>query len=479
MGISCPRCRKPIDEANVNFEAGAALCSPCNALWPVDASRERVAVAPSGGPTSKIRISKQLDALEISARLLDVYPFLWLLVAFEVLFGIGWITFNIHFVKAFGAMTVMSIAFLLIGVAILGGAVLALFQRRRLLLKGDEALVKGGALFRFPTQRYALTKDTYCRWEKKTTSFLGTASADSSSPNQLPDTGLSLVIGGSAVPLALARKDADGGRIADEVNAYLDKLFRRTDAPCVPADAPGLVPTCPKCVGIVGPAAVRMHDMSIDCPQCDESFPLNLTQCKPLPDGSDQAQAEWPASPRPSATKVLIEFPDDGQMVILVPARGFRGSSLGLLVFGCFWCGFMAFFSWGWRHGGAPTGIVGLVITLGIVGFWIIGIAVLTSAVRSAFTKFFVLIEPDRIVTRSVLLGRERTKDFPRDGATKARLEVAYSSNDVPVHRVAFTDDAAKARFGTGLAEDEKKWLVAEINAFLEGRARGSTPADG
>ena len=101
--------------------------------------------------------------------------------------------------------------------------------------------------------------------------------------------------------------------------------------------------------------------------------------------------------------------------------------------------------------------------------FWLVGFGMMAAALRLAFEKVFVLIEPDRITLRTERFRKERTRVFPRTAATDAHLDVAYSQNDVPVHRIAFTADAAKARFGTGLSEEEKRWLLGEIRRFMGG----------
>jgi len=79
---------------------------------------------------------------------------------------------------------------------------------------------------------------------------------------------------------------------------------------------------------------------------------------------------------------------------------------------------------------------------------------------------------------RRVLGGWQRTWEFPRDNDTRGRIEVHLDENTVSVQPIEFTGPAGNVRFGTALADDEKRWLVAEINAFLEKGASRIDRAD-
>ena len=108
---------------------------------------------------------------------------------------------------------------------------------------------------------------------------------------------------------------------------------------------------------------------------------------------------------------------------------------------------------------------------LGVRCLVIIGVGMLGFTIYSAFVKTFVLVERERIVTRTVFGSRERMKEFSMDPTTRAALEESYRQNDNPVYRIAIKGGGGKTRFGTALESDEKNWLVAVINEFIMGLA--------
>jgi len=47
-------------------------------------------------------------------------------------------------------------------------------------------------------------------------------------------------------------------------------------------------------------------------------------------------------------------------------------------------------------------------------------------------------------------------------------LEESYRQNEQPVYRLGIEAPEGKAKFGTQLDDEEKRWLLGEINAALE-----------
>ncbi len=53
---------------------------------------------------------------------------------------------------------------------------------------------------------------------------------------------------------------------------------------------------------------------------------------------------------------------------------------------------------------------------------------------------------------------------------------MAYKQNEVPVHGVGINVKSRSSPlvFGSGLSDDEKKWLVGELHAFWKDITRGA-----
>ncbi len=105
--------------------------------------------------------------------------------------------------------------------------------------------------------------------------------------------------------------------------------------------------------------------------------------------------------------------------------------------------------------------------------FLAIGLTMIYFAIRSRFGWTQVLIEPGRLVMRLAFCGRDTLKEYAWSEGCFALLGVAYCENDEVVDRVEVYTDNGWVKFGTFLDNNEKQWVVDQINTQL-----GYVPGD-
>ena len=177
---------------------------------------------------------------------------------------------------------------------------------------------------------------------------------------------------------------------------------------------------------------------------------------------------------RPDGTKIEVRREGEA-LTIYIPPAGLRGPGGGLLVFSILWNGFMAFFTPMWFLGEQPPGGHPVFLYLFLALFWAVGIGLLIGALKMIFGKTLVRIEGGGLFIQKKLFGRGKLRQHTLPAAPSARLETAYEQNDTPVYAVVVKADDGKVKFGTALSDDEKDWLVAELNVFF-GAENVATP---
>ncbi len=223
---------------------------------------------------------------------------------------------------------------------------------------------------------------------------------------------------------------------------------------------------CPRCGAILDEDFLRSAGEKFDCPHCDRSVRLDVA-------APDIANREPPAA-APDVDRFREESPQGSridcrvagaQLVIYIPP----GSSKAVRAIGCFavvWLAFIGVFTGGMVAGGgvAEAGFF-LIPFLGI--FWLVGLGMLYFWIRGRFGKIYVLVEPDRLVLKRELFGRERYKDHLLDEHSRATLAESYRQNNQPVYKISISTAGRPATFGTFLSTAEKDWLVQRINRHL------------
>lgn len=161
----------------------------------------------------------------------------------------------------------------------------------------------------------------------------------------------------------------------------------------------------------------------------------------------------------PPGGKVQVVEASDQRLVLIIPGS----SSGGLGCFAFIWCGFMVVFTTIWMAAGprdvAPLAFIGL--------FWLVGIGMTIAAIRMKYERCYLLVDASQAALKRVLFGREKLQTVGLSDRSSAGLAVSYTSNDNPVYRVEIHGNDGALKFGTGLPQADKDWLVDTINLFL------------
>lgn len=229
---------------------------------------------------------------------------------------------------------------------------------------------------------------------------------------------------------------------------------------------------CPHCGTSLEEAWAESMGPEFHCPECDMLIRFEVLKGTPpstgepasLPDLALPEEETFSDTPPPGR----IECRQIGsQLVILIRP----GSNRAVRSLGCFaivWLGFIGVLTLVFASQAPVLGghLLLLFAFLGV--FWLAGGVMLYFWLLGRFGKTYVLFEPDRVVIRGVLFGRERLRQYPLDGTTHVELVEAYRQNEQPVYKVSIITASGKpVSFGTFLSDEEKNWLVARINRHL------------
>jgi hypothetical protein len=147
---------------------------------------------------------------------------------------------------------------------------------------------------------------------------------------------------------------------------------------------------------------------------------------------------------------------------LTLPGRGLGVGSLGRAGFATFWLLFVAIWTAGAARGSG-------VFALFSIPFWVVGTAMMATALFSMFGKTKVHIGRDQFVLSKTFLGvglrhTGETKDLAgaSEGASTMRV------NDQLIQHCILREGAREITFGSSLTQPEREWVVARINAHLE-----------
>jgi hypothetical protein len=132
------------------------------------------------------------------------------------------------------------------------------------------------------------------------------------------------------------------------------------------------------------------------------------------------------------------------------------------VVFALFWNVFVFFWTAMAIGVGAP-----LFFVLFSIPFWLVGLGMLGGVAFGLLGRTLVEINRETFRIQWRLLGlryqvQGRTPDIDR-----VELGTAYRQNTQPVTACTIIEGVRTHRFGTGLAQREKEWLVEQLNGFL------------
>lgn len=256
-----------------------------------------------------------------------------------------------------------------------------------------------------------------------------------------------------------------------------------------------MVLRCPYCQAPLEEEMLPLYGALFDCPECDR--PVRVADLPPGGASENQTRPEesFPSQPiSESPEEAISDTPPpgrlqcvqrDSQLILLIlPGSNPVVRSLGCMA--VMWLSIIGVMTGvvlrvGLGQKALAWEVLPIVVLVGSV-FWAVGLGMLYFWLLGRFGKSYILLEPDRVVIRRVLFGRERLQEYPLDHTCRAKLVESYRQNDRPVHKVAIRTATGKwASFGTFLSEEEKRWLVARINRHLGVPARGKrkpTPPD-
>ncbi|MCS7305798.1 MAG: zinc-ribbon domain-containing protein [Thermoguttaceae bacterium] len=246
---------------------------------------------------------------------------------------------------------------------------------------------------------------------------------------------------------------------------------------------------CPHCGAVLDEGFLAAQGAEFDCPECDQPVRLEELQAadatEQLRAGQQPSYAEQlceaaePISDTPPPGRLECVQKDRQLIILILPGSNRVVRSLGCMA--VVWLTMIAGMSImmirvGMFAMGFPWEALPLVAIFAVV-FWGAGLAMLYFWLLGRFGKTYVLVEPDRVVIRRVLFGRERLQEYPLGPSSRAELVESYRQNNQPVYKVSISTPSGKAAsFGTFLSDEEKHWLVARINRHLGAPVRRGPP---
>jgi uncharacterized Zn-finger protein len=236
---------------------------------------------------------------------------------------------------------------------------------------------------------------------------------------------------------------------------------------------------CPQCRAAVNPDLVD-ESGSVECPFCTNRWSLLELPQAQCPSADSEpvtgvsrsfsgivSKFELPRLPPGSQIKV-VDAADD-RLVLYIPGGG--KSATGLGCFALMWNGFMCLFTPPWLIGmfqGGGNDAPPLLVIIPFLGlFWAVGLGMAWFWMKMKYQRTFMLLDRDRLVIQRLLFNHKRIEETFLTADSRAALVESYQKNDNPVYRIEVQGSIRAAKFGTGLADAEKDWLVDRINDFL------------
>ncbi len=228
---------------------------------------------------------------------------------------------------------------------------------------------------------------------------------------------------------------------------------------------------CPNCGAIYNDTASSARfekpDYLVRCGVCGEETSLKaLTQTQSA-DGAEAAALRDPRQPvpKPQGTRIGVMKLDDGSTAIDVPSAR---TSRGLLFFAIFWLGLSTVFFAGILFSAAggdlpPLPAIGM-LTL----FEAIGLAMLYFALMLKYARHRILIRDEGFLYQREFFRRRRVHEYHTADISAVKQAVFYTQNYTPVYGIEIrTRNGRTIRLGSGLEDDEKRWLVWELRSAL------------
>jgi hypothetical protein len=203
---------------------------------------------------------------------------------------------------------------------------------------------------------------------------------------------------------------------------------------------------CKTCRTPIPPDAVNFAEGICFCARCNEWFKIAsfLTESDTIA-----------RTAKPDGTKVEFVAEADS-FGLSIPAGKNRNPALFFLL-SLIWISVVFAFS----KSALPLGLL-------TVLFVLIGAVIFLAALYNFWGQFSLLIDREEFRVSWSLFKWSYRKKYPTKEITAVREDVVYSKNYAPVYGVGIACGKKTLKFGSGLNEDERKWLVGEIRHFLK-----------
>jgi hypothetical protein len=154
---------------------------------------------------------------------------------------------------------------------------------------------------------------------------------------------------------------------------------------------------------------------------------------------------------------------------VTIPPERQRASGIGIGVFAAAWLGFVAFWTFMAIAMGAP-----FFFPMFSIPFWIVGIFMASTGLKSAFGSSILRISPEGLVYTERLFGRGKTRSWPLSDA--GRSSIGVSPMEVQGERsqeIIVEAGTARLKIGSGLSPRELACINREIGEAIRDFSRG------
>jgi hypothetical protein len=174
--------------------------------------------------------------------------------------------------------------------------------------------------------------------------------------------------------------------------------------------------------------------------------------------------------PLPPGSRLRVVQSDDGQLVLSIPTGGRIAN--GACGFAFLLSSVPAVFTVMFVMELADRPMIPLWSLAGVLAFvgvlWLVILGVSREALKLQFQRTTLLVDRERVLLQTTIFGKTRQEELPVLAMTKCSLVVAFTFNDVPVYRVQVANAEESLGFATNLEQDDKDWLVDQIEMVLE-----------
>ncbi|MFM2198351.1 MAG: hypothetical protein RLZZ505_1783 [Verrucomicrobiota bacterium] len=228
---------------------------------------------------------------------------------------------------------------------------------------------------------------------------------------------------------------------------------------------------CPECGGKPGQMPESWEGL-ITCPAC----------------GAKASVSEWAASGAggfktgnadrpPVGTAIRKEITGKNAAIWHIPAKGKFGF---FMLFAILWLGITILVSGGFLMtiitGGKIEGNMPEWMLIPFFGiFYAVGIGMFYAGLREKFMRHRVVVGDGVVTLTKQMFGKEKAKSVSTGTLISVSQKEFYQQNYQPIYGIEIKGADGKLRFGSKLSEDEKAWLVADIERTIEaGKSTGA-----